>query len=357
MRRFSQHLRRRPSAAAGPLRLQAGVEHGGIYAQSVSLLVRRRIISTRTTRGSMGHSRKTSGARAPVTTMVGVVALMWALCWLGTATSSRSVDMDDSDLVETETGWQFGDDDGDLETFDAPAATPAGNGTAPAPAVKPKGGVIPLINGDFELTTLTATAVAGQPFLVDNTTSNIPNWVAGGNGVTVCPSAMYGKPAYSKAASVYCVHLNNPKLINVTQGSLSTTLAANPATGKSYTVQYDVAKCPDGPLNLWPVVKVSAMQGSTVHDFAIHYVEYNASDTLGHSTWTRQSLVYTGTGAATVIKIESMSERWGGMIDNVEILTGSHPLAGAPLGKVAGMCQRVLPFVTAVVLVASIHIF
>ncbi|KAG0571176.1 hypothetical protein M758_6G208100 [Ceratodon purpureus] len=302
----------------------------------------RRRISTRSLRGT-NHS---FGMRTLMT-----VGLVWALC-LSLTSCNRDLD---SDLVETETGWQFGDDDGDIETFDAPAGAPAGNGTAPAPAVKPKGGVIPLINGDFELTTLTATATAGQPFLVDNTTSNIVNWVAGGNGVQVMPSAMYGKPAYSKAASVFCIHLNNPKLLNVTQGSLSTTLAASPASGKSYTVQYDVCKCADGPLNLVPAVRVSAMQGSTVHDWVIHYMEYNASDTLGHSTWTRQSLVYVGTGAATTIKFESMSERWGPMIDNVEILTGSHPLAGAPFGKMTGMCQKILPLVTVVAL-ASFHI-
>jgi hypothetical protein len=293
----------------------------------------------------MGHS-KILGGRATVTTMVGVVALVWALCLVGTTSSSRDLDMD-SDLVETETGWQFsdGDDDDndDAEMFSAPSG---------APSSSPKGGIIPLINGDFELTNITG---ANATVNVDNTTTLIINWVVGGPGVQVLMSATYGV-LNAKIKSVFCIHLNYPPSTNFTQGSLSTTLATTPATGKTYTVQYDICRAPDGPLNIYSAIKLSAAQGATVKDWVIHYVKYNISDKVGSSSWTRQSFIYHGTGASTVIKLESMSERYGPIIDNVETLSGSHQLAGAPLPKVSGLCQRLLTALSLLAL-ALAHVF
>lgn len=287
------------------------------------------------------------GARAPVTTMVIVVALVWALCWVGTA---RCSDLD-SDVVETKTGGKLGDDDV-IDTFDSPAAAPL-TAPAPAPAPKSKGGLIPLLNGDFELTNGTST---GMKF-ADNTSADIVNWVVNGAGVYVYSGVTYGG-APETPHSQYSIMLNNPGYAsNGTQGSLSTTLAHVPSTGKTYTVQYDIARAPDGPSNLWPAVKVMAMQGPIVHDWVVHMTAYNASDSIGHSTWTRQSFAYKGTGAVTVIKFESLSEKYGPMIDNVECLTGLHTLshAGAPLREASRMCQR-LPLATAVAL-AFLRIF
>jgi hypothetical protein len=284
----------------------------------------------------MGHGGKILGARAPVTTLLSFVALMWALCWVGAASSSRDMD---SDLVETETGWQFDGEDG-IDTF--------ANSTAPAPAPAAQSGVIPLIDGDFELTNITGNATVNA----DPTSTAIVNWTPGGAGVQILQSATYGTRT-STVKSVFCIHLNTPTATNGTQGSLSTTLATAPASGKSYTVQYDVCRSPDGPSNLWPALRVSALQGSTVSDWVIHNPVYNVTDTLGHSTWTRQSFVYHGTGAATAIKFESMSEKYGCIIDNVQILSGVHQLAGAPLDALSGLCQRLLPAISLLALALS----
>jgi hypothetical protein len=270
-----------------------------------------------------------------------LVALLWAVAWVGTATGVRNLDMDmESELVETETGWQFGDDD--IEPF-ANATAPA-----PAPAVKVSGSVIPLINGDFELTNVTGNATV----LADSTSTAIINWLPGGAGVQILFGVTYNM-APETPKSAYCIHLNNPASTgNGTQGSLSTTLAAAAATGKTYTVQYDTARMPDGPINLWSALKVSAVEGGTVNSWVVKNPVYNASDTESHITWQRQSFVYTGTGAQTVIKFESMSEKYGPMIDNVQILSGKHELAAAPLGKMAGVCQRSVPLLTLLALQA-----
>ena len=297
----------------------------------------------------MGHS-KISGARAPVTTVVGVVALMWSLCWVGAAASARSVAVDNRDLLETESEWHFADDD-DIRAFDN--ATAATNATAPAPAAKAPSGLVVVANSDFEgIGNVSATTLA------DATSTAIVNWTPGGAGVQILLTSAYGAPQYLKTAKGnFCIHLNNPaSAANGTQGSLSTTLATNPANGHAFTVHYDVCRCPDAPINVWPAIKVSAVTGNTTHDFTVHSVPYNSTDTVGHSTWVKQSMIYTGTGAATQIKFESMSEKYGPIIDNVQVLTGKHPLAAAPLGKVARLCQRALPLVTVVAL-ASFHIF
>lgn len=100
----------------------------------------------------------------------GVLAL-WAVFWV----SLSSADLD-SELIETETGWQFDDDD--IEVFD-------GNATAPAPATtstKLPSGRVALTNGDFEMTNVTGNATT----LADATaTTMIPNWLPGGAGVQV----------------------------------------------------------------------------------------------------------------------------------------------------------------------------
>lgn len=95
-----------------------------------------------------------------------VLALWVSLC------SAFSGDLD-SELMETETGWQFNDD---IEAFDNATAP------APAPATKLPSGHVALINGDFESTNVSTNATT----LADSTaTTMIPNWLPGGAGVQV----------------------------------------------------------------------------------------------------------------------------------------------------------------------------
>jgi len=53
---------------------------------------------------------------------------------------------------------------------------------------------------------------------------------------------------------------------------------------------------------------------------------YNVSDTPRQITWIRQSFLFMGTGGATSLLFESMSEKYGPVIDNVVILSGVHIL-------------------------------
>lgn len=168
--------------------------------------------------------------------------------------------------------------------------------------------------------------------------------------VQVIQSATYKMSTFAK--SVFAIHLNNPAGTNGTQGLIATTLAVNPATGKTFTVQYDCARMPDGPLNLLSALKVSSISGTTVNHYEIHTVKYNATDTTSSMTWVRQSFVYSGTGAATKIQFESMSEKYGPAIDNVVILTGSHPLSAAPTAHLLSLWQRMGPIFSVVVVVA-----
>ncbi|XP_024364545.1 uncharacterized protein [Physcomitrium patens] len=273
-----------------------------------------------------------SGVRSPTTMIVSVVFL-WAVCWVSTSSCSGELG---SDVVKTVGELQFQDDG--ISTFSSSAA----------PAPKSSGDTISLANGDFELTNITAMTTT----LADSTSTSIPNWIAGGAGVQILVNTNYSMA--KGTPSVYCIHLNNPDaIINGTQGTISTTLAANAETGKTYTVHYDVARMPDAPMNLWPALKVSNIQGGTVREYAIKQPVYNMTDSRSQITWTKQSFVYTGTGVSTVIKFESMSEKYGPMIDNVETLSGKHELAAAPPSKISGLSQKLVPLFTLVALAMS----
>ena len=252
--------------------------------------------------------------------MAACAVLVWAVVSGVSGSGAAAEAEQDSNLIETKTGWQFADDD--IVDFDAPAASP---GAAPAPApAKAISGRVPLADGGFE-----SANVTGNATVVATDGTVLPNWMPGGAGVSVMQSPPYQRSSFD-ATSKYLVMLNNPASAgNGTQGSITTTLAANPGTGKTFTIQYDCARCPDGPLNLLSAIRVSAIAGSA-KTFILHHVPYNATDTQAAITWSRQSFVFEGTGAATSIMLESMSEKYGPMVDNIVQLTGSHVLSAAP---------------------------
>jgi hypothetical protein len=247
-------------------------------------------------------------------------------------------------LVETKTGWQFEDD---IEVFD-------GSAVAPAPAPKLPKDQIWLMNGDFELTTVTGNATVTVS--VTDTTS-IPNWLPGGNGVQIIQSSSYQMSSF--APSVFAIHLNNPNVDNGTQGSISTlNLTANPNPATLYTVQYDCARHPDGPLNLLPALKISSMTGLTVNYFTLHKARFNLTDTPKQITWIRQSMLFMGTGAQTSIKFESMSEKYGPIIDNVVLLNGVHilnPNSAPTPASMLPLWQRICPIFTIVASILTLH--
>lgn len=276
--------------------------------------------------------------------MTAWVVLVWAVLVCGFSLSSATEADLDSDLIETETGWQFADEE--IEPFS--------NTTAPAPApssTKTISGRIALADGDFESANLTSN---GTILATDATI--LPNWLPGGAGVSVIQSGTYKMSTFDTTSKV-AVHLNNPAGTNGTQGSITTTLATAPASGKTFTIQYDCARMPDGPLNLLSALKVSSVSGTTVNHMELHKVKYNSTDTDSSITWSRMSFVFTGTGAATNIKIESMSEKYGPIVDNVVMLSGSHPLSAAPSANShLSLWQRMCPlFTAAVIVMASFH--
>lgn len=185
--------------------------------------------------------------------------------------------------------------------------------------------IVTLVNGDFDSCNITGGA--GATLAVDNTATAIPNWSSGGSGVQILSSSTYQMSSFSR--STYAIHLNNPaSTSNGTQGSLTTTLAVNPALGEWYTVQFDCARNPDGPINLYPVLKIAIMQSINLPTmWAFREPIYNATDTQKRITWARYSMIYIGLGVASQIRFESMTEKYGPIVDNVVILTGKHPLS------------------------------
>jgi hypothetical protein len=265
--------------------------------------------------------------------VIASVVFLWAACWVS-STSCTLRDID-SELLESETGWQL--DDEEIEVFDAPAPAPA----AAAPAPKPSGNTVALINGDFESTNLTGNA---SFTLADQTSTAIINWQPGGAGVQILNGNTYQMSSFKKG--IYAIHLNNPaSTVNGTQGSLSTTLAINPPTGKSFTVQFDCARCPDAPINVFTAMKISsiATTGGTINSWEIRRAPYNSTDTQKQITYVRYSFGYTGTGVATQLKFESMSEKYGCIFDNVVILNGNHALAAAPGSAKVILWQKIFP--------------
>lgn len=275
--------------------------------------------------------------------MTAWVVLVWAVLVGGFSLSSAAEADLDSDLIETETGWQFADEE--IEPFSNTTAP------APAPSTKTISGRIPLADGDFESANITSNVTV---LAVDATV--LPNWMPGGAGVNVIQSTIYKMSTFDKT-SRFAVHLNNPAGTNGTQGSITTTLATAPASGKTFTLQYDCARNPDGPLNLLSALKVSSVSGTKVNHMELHKVNYNSTNTDSSITWSRMSFVFTGTGAATNIIIESMSEKYGPIVDNVVMLSGSHPLSAAPSANShLSLWQRMCPlFTAAIILIASFH--
>ncbi|KAG0589683.1 hypothetical protein KC19_1G039700 [Ceratodon purpureus] len=307
--------------------------------------LRRRASLTSAKRGGIVRMHR-SPASIRMTTCV---VLMWAVLVCGFGLSSAISDADDldSDLIETETGWRFADDD-NIQAFDA-AAPAAGNSTGPAPApAKAISGRVPLKNGDFEQ----AVMVAGAGDTLITSDANLPNWYPGGAGVFVTQGYKYSS---FDPSSKYAVHLNNPFAANYSQGSITTLLTPIPAKGKTFTIQYDCARNPNGPTNQLSAVKVSSQTATTTTAWQMHHVKYNATDNqTTYITWSRMSFVFTGTGAALNITMESMSERYGPVVDNVVMLTGSHPLSAAPsMTSLLSVWQR--PLFTAAVVMASFH--
>ena len=291
--------------------------------------------------------RSPGRARAIAMAIFSVVLVWTTMC--GASLASTSPDLD-SELIETETGWQFDTDD--IEVFDSPAPAPAA--AAPAPAVKTTGNTVALINGDFEATNLTGNA---STTLADSTSTAIINWVAGGAGVQILNSNTYNM---NKNKGVYAIHLNNPAATgNGTQGQLTTTLAINPPSGKAFTVQFDCARMPDGPINLFPALKISSLtgvNGSTVTGWELREPKYNSTDTQKVITWVRYSFIYTGTGVATMIRFEGMSEKYSAIIDNIVIYNGKHALAAAPGSlKPTLVLQKFLPVFFTVVALIVFH--
>lgn len=291
--------------------------------------------------------RSPGRARAIAMAILSVVLVWTTMCGASLATGSPDLD---SELIETETGWQFDTDD--IEVFDTPAPAPAAAAPAKAPAAS--GNTVALINGDFEATNLTGNA---SVTMVDSTTTAIVNWVVGGAGVQILNGNTY---KMNNGKGVYAIHLNNPAATgNGTQGQLTTTLAINPPSGKAYTVQFDCARDPDGPINLFPAIKISSLtgaNGSTVTGWELREPKYNSTDTRGSISWVRYSFIYTGTGAATMIRFEGMSEKYSAIIDNVVIYNGKHSLAAAPGSlKPTLVLQKFLPVFFAVVALIVFH--
>ncbi|KAG0579203.1 hypothetical protein M758_4G082200 [Ceratodon purpureus] len=271
--------------------------------------------------------------------MIACIVLLWAAfcASLGMSSQDRV-----SSLVETKTGWRFEDD---IEVFDG--------SVAPAPAPEMPKNFIWLLNSDFELIIVpTSNTVLAS---VTDTTL-IPNWLPGGNGVQILQSSTYQMSSFSP--SVFAIHLNNPAA-NSTQGSISTqNLTANPHPATLYTVQYDCARHPDGPLNLLPTLKISSMTGLTLNYYTLRMAKYNDTDTRKRITWTRQSFLFMGTGAQTSIKFESMSELYGPIIDNVVLLKGVHILhsdSAPTLGSTLPLWQRMCSIFTVVALMLTAH--
>lgn len=263
--------------------------------------------------------------------MIACVLLLWVVFW---TTSVISTQVLDSELADTEIGWHF--EDG-IEVFSGSQAA------APPPGTKPPKDLMALLNGDFELTNLTTN---GTVLALPTATTLIPNWLPGGAGVQIIQSSSCQMSNF--APSVFAIHLNNPGSTgNSTQGSISSqnfTWAPKPAT--FYTVQFDCARLPDEPLNLYPSLKVSSMSGTVVNYFALHRPRYNVTDTPQQITWLRHSFLFMGTGANTSLLFESMSEKYGPVIDNIVILSGIHilhPNSAPPPASVLPLCfQRLV---------------
>lgn len=261
----------------------------------------------------------------------------------------------DSGLVKTQTGRQFDDE---MKVFDDEIEDFSGSVVAPTPVpAKLKKDYRFLLNSDFELTN-----VSGNATVLASATDNpqlIPNWFVGENGVEILQNSSYQMSNY--APSVFAIHLNNPNSVgNSTQGSIATqnlTWAPQPAT--LYTIQYDCARNPDGPLNLQSALRISSMSGLTVNYFTVHRTNYNLTDTRNQITWIRQSVLIMGTGAATNILFESMSEKYGPIIDNVQILIGVHILhpfiSAGPPPSMLSLWLLLCPIFTLVVLMATVH--
>lgn len=113
-------------------------------------------------------------------------------------------------------------------------------------------------NGNFELINVTSNGT-----MVADATM-IPNWIPGGAGVQIVQSSTYQMSNYEPGGGVFAIHLNNPTAIgNTTQGSLAShNFSWNPEPATLYTVQYDCARLPDGPVNIVPALKVSSMTGN-----------------------------------------------------------------------------------------------
>lgn len=269
--------------------------------------------------------------------MIACVLLLWVVFYTTSAISFQDLD---SEVVETEIGWQFEDD---TEVFTGSQIA------APPPGTKPPKDQLYFMNGDFELTTVTSNGTV----LADATM--IPNWLPGGAGVQIIQSSTYQMSNFAPG-SVFAIHLNNPVSTgNSTQGSIGSlnfTWAPKPAT--LYTVQFDCARMPDEPLNLYPALKVSSMSGSVVNYYTLHSPTYNITDTPKQITWIRQSFLFMGTGARTSVLFESMSEKYGPVIDNVVILSGIHILHPNSAPLPASLLPLMYPILTVVAL-TSVH--
>ncbi|CAK9276142.1 unnamed protein product [Sphagnum jensenii] len=260
------------------------------------------------------------------------IFVLWATYWISIVRCSDVVNVHDG-LIRSE-GWHFNNK---IETF-----TNATNTTTTTPKVSSS--AVTLIDGDFESMNLTGIVSTNTTMSFDNTTSALVNWVVG-NVIQVLPVNMYMQSA--KWPGSFCVHLNNPNsTTGSTSGSITTTLAINPATGKVFTVQFDIAKHPDSPVNSESVIKISSISGATVNGFGLNKPTYNTSDTRTSISWSTQSFIYTGTGVATNIKIESMSEKYGSLVDNIKILTGKHALSTGTHFAELHLWQKIMPIFT-----------
>jgi len=141
------------------------------------------------------------------------------------------------------------------------------------PGTKSPSYLLHFTNGDFELTTNVTSN--GTVTLDATATTMIPNWLPGGAGIQIIQSSTYQMSNFAPAG-VYAIHLNNPTTTgNSTQGSIASgnfTWVPKPAT--LYTVQFDCARLPDGPLNLYPALKVSSMSGTVVNYYTLHRPRY-----------------------------------------------------------------------------------
>ncbi|XP_024390386.1 uncharacterized protein [Physcomitrium patens] len=263
--------------------------------------------------------------------------LLWAEIFVSVTVSSSDLD---ADLWESETGMN-------IKPFTAAAPSP--NTTTAANSNIPKDSIL-IDNGDFEKcnTTVNITSYA------DSTSTPIPNWTVGDAGVEIIQGPDYKMSSFDPTGK-YCIHLNEPTnstATNGTQGSIWTTLPANPTMGKFYTVQFDTARMPNAALNLIPSLMVSSISGTTTNNRQLLKIRYNSSDSPTQITWVRQSFIYEGSGAATSIMFSSMSNRYGPLIDNVVILPGKHALSAAIPAAPLAILHRVCPIITAVVVMA-----